>query len=186
MRYFRLGVVLWMLGLVPVAAQDRPTEEMLWQALREGRAVALIRHATAPGTGDPAGFRIGDCATQRNLSETGRAEARQLGILFRVNGIAAATMRSSAWCRCHDTAVLMELGPVVTEPALNSLFGARPEEAARTAELRQVIAGLPPGLPAVLVSHQTNIAALTGIYAASGGIVVVERGSLAVLGRLGT
>ncbi len=156
----------------------------LWQALRGGAAVALMRHAEAPGTGDPAGFRLDDCASQRNLSAAGRDQAARLGERFRSNGIAAAEIRSSAWCRCRDTASGLGLGPVQTDGALNSFFGASGQAETATAALRRLIAALPAGKPAVLVTHQVNITALTGIYPRSGEVIVLRRDDLSVLGRI--
>ena len=83
-------------------AEDRQT--MLWQALASGGHVALIRHAEAPGIGDPAEFDLDDCSTQRNLSEQGRAQAKAIGDRFRANGISVAQVQSSQWCRCLETA----------------------------------------------------------------------------------
>jgi hypothetical protein len=80
-----------------------------WAALRAGTAVALMRHADAPGVGDPAGYRLEDCSTQRNLSERGKAQAAAVGALFRANQIAIARIISSPWCRCLETARLMEV-----------------------------------------------------------------------------
>jgi len=156
----------------------------LWQALRSGEAVALIRHAEAPGTGDPAGFRLDDCATQRNLSAEGRAQAARLGETFRRQGIPVAEIRSSAWCRCRDTAAALALGPVELAAPLNSFFGRSAAGPESTAALRQLIAGLPAGKPAVLVTHQVNITALTGIFPRSAEMVVVRRDDLTVLGRI--
>ncbi|TIM16559.1 MAG: histidine phosphatase family protein, partial [Mesorhizobium sp.] len=73
--------------------------EPLWAALRSGKAIALLRHAAAPGSGDSPGFRLGDCSTQRNLSAEGRAQSRAIGDLFRANGISSAAVYSSQWCR---------------------------------------------------------------------------------------
>jgi broad specificity phosphatase PhoE len=76
----------------------------LWRALASKGHFALLRHAIAPGTGDPPGFTLGDCDTQRNLSAEGRAQAERIGARLRENGIAAARVLSSQWCRCLDTA----------------------------------------------------------------------------------
>lgn len=178
-RALGMAGMLWMCCISTGMAMPE-----LWQALRSGEAVALMRHAEAPGTGDPAGFRLDDCTSQRNLSAAGREQAARLGERFRSNGIAGAEIRSSAWCRCRDTATGLGLGPVQIAPPLNSFFGAsgRAEEA--TAGLRQLIAGLPAGKPAVLVTHQVNITALTGVYPRSGEVIVLRRDGLAVLGRL--
>lgn len=173
-----------LLGLLAFPAAVLAGEDV-WPALREGRAAALLRHALAPGGGDPPGFRLDDCATQRNLSGEGRAQARALGALFRANGIAAATVLSSAWCRCRETAALMALGPVGHAPALDSVFADRAAGPARTAALRALLAAWRGG-PLVLVTHQVNITALTGIFPASGeGVAVRTGGEAEVLGRFG-
>lgn len=178
-RALGLAGILWICCIAPGMAMPD-----LWQALRSGTAVALVRHAEAPGTGDPGGFRLDDCSTQRNLSPAGREQAARLGESFRQHGIASADIRSSAWCRCRDTATGLALGPVQVAPPLNSFFGDSAAAAERTAALRQLIAGLPAGKPAVLVTHQVNITALTGIFPRSGEVIVVQRDGLAVLGRL--
>jgi broad specificity phosphatase PhoE len=178
-RLFQYGIGLWLCCVGPAAA-----EPVLWQALREGRAVALLRHAEAPGTGDPAGFRLEDCATQRNLSPAGRAQAARLGERLLANGISRAEIRSSQWCRCRDTAAALGLGPVLDAPVLNSFFDSPQAAAAQTAALRRLIDDLPDSRPAILVTHQVNITALTGIYPRSGEVVVVARRGHTVLGRL--
>lgn len=94
----------------------------LWRALGSAGHVALLRHAIAPGTGDPPDFSIGDCGTQRNLSDAGREQAARIGALFRANGIEAAQIFSSQWCRCLETAKRLGLGPVEELPSLNSFF----------------------------------------------------------------
>ena len=109
-----MRLLLACLGLLlPIAAACAETDEAaLWAALREGGHVALMRHAIAPGVGDPAGFRLDDCTTQRKLSAQGRAQARAIGERFRANGIATAAVFSSQWCRCLDTARELALGEV--------------------------------------------------------------------------
>lgn len=177
-------VLLLVLLLPGLPLPEARAAEALWSALREGRAVALIRHAEAPGTGDPPAFRLGDCSTQRNLSAAGRAQAGRIGAAFRANGIPAARMLSSGWCRSHDTATLMELGEVEIEPALNSFFGQSGRRDEQTAALAAIIRNRLAAEPAVMVTHQVNITALTGVYPASGEMVVVARETLAVLGRI--
>jgi phosphohistidine phosphatase SixA len=157
-----------------------------WRLLEQPGAIILFRHATAPGTGDPAGFILGDCATQRNLDGKGRAEARALGAAFRRRGIAVGKVLSSQWCRARETAELAFPGQPVEEPAFNSFFGNRAEEPATTARARQILAEWQgPGV-LVVVTHQVNISALTGVAPASGeGIIVRDgQGGPVVLGRL--
>lgn len=172
--------------LLACAALPAQASEDVWQALRDGRAVAVMRHALAPGTGDPPGFRVEDCASQRNLSAEGRAQAQRAGAALRGNGIAAAVVKSSAWCRARDTATELGLGPVEVEPALNSFFGDSSRAPAQMAALRAAIAALPRDRPAVLVTHQVVVTALSGIYPQSGEMVVLARDGLAVLGRIPT
>ncbi|QNH03917.1 histidine phosphatase family protein [Pseudomonas sp. B11D7D] len=157
-------LVLVLLPLFSVAADNADA----WQALREGRALLLMRHATAPGTGDPANFRLDRCETQRNLNDQGRSEARRWGELLASQGIEQPRLLSSRWCRTQDTASNMRRGPVQPFAALDSFFGQPEDGAEQTAELIRQINELPAGEPLVLVSHQVNITALTGIFPASG------------------
>lgn len=133
----------------------------------------LIRHAIAPGTGDPPGFRIADCATQRVLSDAGRAQAHAVGERLRAQGIASARVLSSAWCRCLETAERLGLGAVAIEPVLNSFFADRSTAEVQTAALRALLRDWAEPRPLVLVSHQVNITALTGIFPASGEALLV-------------
>jgi phosphohistidine phosphatase SixA len=145
--------------------------------LRQHGLLLLIRHAaTEPGIGDPAGFRLGECATQRNLSEEGRAQARRLGPLLAERGWAPQRVRSSAWCRCVDTARLA-FGQSETWPALNSFFEGRATEPAQTAELRLALAAMQPGRIEAWVTHQVNITALTGEGVAMGEVLLLRGGS---------
>jgi phosphohistidine phosphatase SixA len=162
-------------------------EEALWNGLRSGTHVAMMRHATAPGTGDPAIFKLGDCSTQRNLSEEGRAQAKRIGARFRANGIATARVFSSQWCRCLETARLLGLGPVEELPLLNSFFADSEQRDPQTRALKEWLAGQNVPEPLVLVTHQVNITALTGVYPASGEMVVIGRsdsGEIAVAGTI--
>lgn len=157
-----------------------------WPLLARPGAIVLFRHATAPGTGDPAGFVLGDCATQRNLDARGRAEARAIGRAFAERGIAVGRVLTSQWCRTRDTAELAFPGRAEEEPAFNSFFGNRADEPEATARARSILASWAgPGV-LVVFSHQVNITALTGVVPRSGeGVVVgVTGGALSVLGRL--
>lgn len=161
--------------------------DMLWDAVRNGHAFAIMRHALAPGTGDPAAFSLGDCATQRNLSDLGRRQAMEIGARFREHGIDHARVYSSAWCRCIDTANLLQLGPVRTLPPLNSFFRAPGKRERQTEALKAWLAEHDTREPLVLVTHQVNIAALTGRTTRSGEVVVARResdGTVTVLGSL--
>lgn len=151
------------------------SEGEAWAALRAGGAVALVRHARAPGVGDPPGFRLEDCATQRNLSEEGREQARRLGEALRGRGVEVARALSSRWCRALDTARLA-FGAADPFPPLDSFFGDRGDEPAATAAARREIQSWRgPGVLA-MVTHQVNVAALTGVYPREGEVVVLVPG----------
>lgn len=127
--------------------------------------VLLLRHALAPGTGDPPAFRLGDCKTQRNLDETGRFQARALGNRLREGGLTRARVYSSQWCRCLETARLLDLGPVTEVPALSSFFERPEDREPNLAALQELLRRQPAdGEPLILVTHQVTITALTGIY----------------------
>ena len=162
------------LFLLLAFATSANNQEAAWSELLQGRSVALLRHATAPGLGDPPGFRIGDCSTQRNLSQEGLHQARRIGDFFRKNGVKEASIYSSQWCRCLETAKLLNLGQVNELPALNSFFQDSSSERKQTMEIRQFIASLPAGKPVIIVTHQVNITALTGIVPSSGEIVIFQ------------
>ncbi|HEX2544096.1 MAG TPA: histidine phosphatase family protein [Ramlibacter sp.] len=152
-----------------VHADDGP-----WEALAQPGAVVLFRHATAPGVSDPPGFRLDDCATQRNLDEQGRGEAARIGEEFRRRGIAVGAVWSSQWCRARDTARLAFGAQARHEPAFDALRQGPPERDAQLARAREVLAGWRgPGV-LVVVTHQVNIAALTGRGALSAEGVVVR------------
>lgn len=159
-----------------------------WSELARPGAVVLFRHATAPGVGDPPNFRLDDCATQRNLDERGRAEARRLGEQFRERRVNVGAVLSSQWCRTRETARLAFGDGVRDEPAFNSFFGqGAAEREAQTDRARRVIRDWKgPGV-LVVVTHQVNITALTGHGAMSAEGVVVQptaQGPLRVLGNL--
>jgi phosphohistidine phosphatase SixA len=165
--------VLMAVAAVPAHAQD--STAALWSALKEGRAFAMMRHALAPGTGDPANFDVNDCSTQRNLNDVGRDQARRTGKAFRSQGIGTAQVMTSAWCRCQETARLLDIGKPAVLPPLNSFFRRGSELRERqTVEITQWLSARQPGTPLVLVTHQVNISALTGKFASSGEMVVVD------------
>jgi broad specificity phosphatase PhoE len=137
--------------------------------------VLVMRHANAPGTGDPENFKLSDCATQRNLDAAGRAQAAQIGRRLAKAGVKGIKVYSSQWCRCLETARLLAVGPVTQLPALNSFFARAEERDEQIALLRQFLAGLPvDGPPVVLVTHQVTVTALTGVYPESANGVILQ------------
>lgn len=177
----RLFALLMLTFSLPANADER-----VWSALGQGGHVLLMRHALAPGTGDPSSFRLGDCATQRNLSETGRQQARRFGEELRRRGIPVDHTLSSEWCRTRDTAAEMAVAPVDSLPALNSFFQDNATKEAQTqAARRAVLEWRGPG-NLVMVTHQVNITALTGVFPQSGEVVVLkpEGDGFTIVGRL--
>jgi phosphohistidine phosphatase SixA len=185
MTVLRRSVLLALLATccIAQAAQDP------WPAATEDGAIVLVRHATAPGVGDPPNFRLGDCATQRNLSEEGRAEARALGDRMRARGVRVTAVWMSQWCRTRETARLaFGDGLPHPEPAFNSFFGqSEAGREAQTAKARGLLARWRGPGTLVVVTHQVNIAALTGVNTASAQAVLVRGepgGTLRVIGSL--
>ncbi|MGA9253714.1 MAG: histidine phosphatase family protein [Roseobacter sp.] len=143
-----------------------------WDSLSEPGAVAIMRHALAPGGGDPANFDIADCTTQRNLDDRGRDQARAIGAALRDRGFTFDRVLTSQWCRCRDTATLLDVGPVTEAPALNSFFQDRSTSDAQTADAQGIISATEGTL--MMVTHQVNITALTGVFPSSGEIIVIR------------
>jgi len=165
----------------PVSA--RADAGAAWAALAAGGHTLVLRHAaTDAGIGDPPGFRLGDCATQRNLSADGRAQAQAIGERIASRGVAIGAVLSSRWCRCLDTARLA-FGGVESWAPLDSFFGDRAEEPGRTRELLERAKRWQGPGTLVLVTHQTNIAAATGESPAMGEGVVIDLAGR-VVGRI--
>jgi phosphohistidine phosphatase SixA len=149
--------------------------------------VLLMRHALAPGVGDPANFKLGDCSTQRNLSAEGREDAREIGEWLKRRDIPILRVESSRWCRARETAELLGVGAVKANRNLDSLFQeVDPIGDPRTAKIRKRIVDhrQTRGL-LIMVGHFVNISALTGVGVESGEGVLVRanaKGELKVMG----
>lgn len=142
------------------------------QLLRAGACAVMLRHAqTEPGIGDPPGFQLDQCSTQRNLSAAGREQAQQIGQWFKVNSLTPASVQTSAWCRCKETAEL-GFGRFAVLGALGSFFDNRSSQDSQIRELRARLQTIPAGQFEVWVTHQVNITALTGEVPAMGEAVL--------------
>jgi phosphohistidine phosphatase SixA len=162
---------------VPLLARAAGVDARLGSELRAGRLVLLMRHgSTESGAGDPPGYRLDDCATQRNLSDAGRAEATRAGERVRALGAPIAQVYTSPWCRCRETARLA-FGHAEDWEPLGSYFD-RPELEEQASEhVRKRILGYTirrPGGNVVMVTHNVNIAALTQLSVAPAEIVAVR------------
>jgi Histidine phosphatase superfamily (branch 1) len=178
-RRWLLSGAAWTLTSTAMPAQDLP------ELCRQG-GVLLVRHAsTEPGTGDPTGFRLGQCHTQRNLSDAGRQEAVAMGAWFRRHGLVPAAVRSSQWCRCQDTARLA-FGGFEDWPALNSTFGGQGDLPGQLDVLRERLRPHRPGVLEVWVTHQVIMTGLTGAYPAMSEAFLVDSGGrLLARGQMG-
>lgn len=191
-RDFSVGLMALCVTQMSLAqTANPPDEQALWQQLRKGGYVLLIRHADAPGTFDPPGFQLGECSTQRNLSEEGRSQSKRLGELIRAKKVPIAQVFSSEWCRCIDTATLaFGADKVKTWPAINSPRGGDDKqrqanlEAVRQRITQKSQASLKTNM--ALVTHMFNIQDITGEGAAQGEIVVLraQDEQLRVVGRI--
>ena len=163
------ALAIWLVAAPPAAADD--TREA-WAALVEGGHVAMIRHGNAPPGygGDPPGFKIDDCATQRNLDERGRAQARALGEAFRQHGVRVDKILSSPWCRCLETARLLALGPVENAWAV----AASDKSPDRLAALKLLVFGWRGPGTLVVVTHALTVQALVGIMPGQAETVVLR------------
>ena len=179
-----LGAALaWPAGLTQAAERDAEA------ALRAGGVVLAMRHALAPGSFDPPGFRLGECTTQRNLNDEGRAQARGIGAWFEARSLKPVRVRSSPWCRCVDTATLA-FGAAEPWAALGSPRGANEARNADHVQALRRALGVAsaPGRPfEVWVTHNFVLAELAGANTGSGEGLVLRAnraGAPDVLARL--
>jgi phosphohistidine phosphatase SixA len=145
--------------------------------LKDGSHVLLMRHADAPGYGDPRNYQISECSTQRNLGDYGRKQAKNTGDWLSSQGIEQAKVYSSPWCRCIDTAALLNKGVVKKETALGSFFDDMSQAKRQTDELVKLIAAerkQNPNIPIIMVTHHVNIQSYMGMVVNSGDMVLVK------------
>ena len=132
--------------------------------------VVFLRHAMAPGFGDPDNFSLLDCSTQRNLDKNGRKQARAIGFSINKSGVRFNEVISSEWCRCKETAKLLNIGKWQTFLGLNSFFQSYAEKSVTLRELDLKLKKLKNGVT-LMITHQVVISAVTGISVTSGEMV---------------
>ncbi len=163
-----------MVGVLLIAAPAAAADDSLeaWAALAKGGHVALVRHGNAPPGhgGDPPGFKIDDCATQRNMDEKGRMQSRAVGDAFRQHGVRVDKILSSPWCRCLETARLMALGPVEGTMAV----AASDRSPDRLAALKQMVSAWNGTGTLVVVTHALTVQGLVGIMPGQAETVVIR------------
>jgi len=165
------GAVAASLFLSPKSVADASLAQ---PALDDSAYVIVARHADAPGRGEPTGFDLNDCSSQRNLSDKGRNEARDLGATFRARGINVTKVLTSRWCRAHETAELMQLGPIESASVFDNLeFNKQHANKLLDGERKLIASWRGPGV-LLVVSHGSNIKALTGIDPEQSEMLVVS------------
>ena len=171
-RRFLAGAAALLASRAWAVEDDAP-----WRRLRAGGLVILMRHAsTEPGLGDPPGFRLGECATQRNLSAAGIEEARRVGARLAAERVPVGRVYTSPWCRCRDTA-MAAFGRAEDWSPLASIFDFPDREADYNERVRKRIGGYGrrhPGGNVVMVTHNVNIAALTRHSVGPAEMVIVR------------
>lgn len=170
------------------SASASAAEKDLIRQMLAGEVVLMIRHALAPGIGDPDDFKLDDCSTQRNLNDQGRTQAKAIGEWLRTRGINNAKLYSSQWCRCQETARLMNLGSVTPLPALNSFFQRPQDREPNLSAIREFIRdNVKPGELIIMVTHQVIISGITDEWTDSGHGKLVRAapaGGIELLGKL--
>ena len=166
------------------------SELLIWDKLSASSAkgyVLLLRHSLAPGVGDPENFKLGDCSTQRNLSQEGRDDAAEIGAWIKRQKVKIYRVESSRWCRARQTAKLLDIGKVKLNKNLDSLFReSNLESHPKTLKTKEQILNHrnKSGL-LVLVGHYVNIAALVGVGVDSGEGLIVKANKNSVIKVLG-
>jgi phosphohistidine phosphatase SixA len=188
MRLSKIFIVGFLALMAVTVTDTRAEHDDLIEQIKSGGHILMIRHAYAPGTGDPSHFKIGDCTTQRNLGDRGRSQARAIGDWLRSKGIKKAKVYSSQWCRCLETAALLNFVSVTELPALNSFFELPQNREPNIRALQSFIADIDTtGDLIILVTHYVTILEITGQGVSSGESVVLrlkEGAGYDVLGRL--
>ena len=169
--YKYLAIIL-MLGLSNFLTKANAENYSIEEIINDVDAnVIFMRHALAPGIGDPNNFKIGDCSTQRNLNETGIAQAVLIGKQLKKNSIQFNKIYSSQWCRCYQTATLLDLGKVHEFAGLNSIFQNFVSRRKTLQKLEQKLSEISLNKLVIFVTHQVNIQAITKKNVASGEMV---------------
>ena len=182
LKFFFIFIYIFFTNLTAVLSSDS-----IWDEARQGNKVILIRHSLAPGSGDPAGFKIDDCKTQRNLNKVGIEQSKKIGKIFKDNKISIDIVLSSAWCRCKDTAYYA-FGEFKEFSALNSTFSTpyNKNEPRQIKEIKKYLMNWKSeGKNLILVTHYSVITAITNAVPSSGEIVISDK-NLNVIGTIKT
>ncbi len=174
-------IFIYLLFLLPINSH---ADENIISFLKEGKKVVFLRHAIAPGNGDPVNFDINDCSTQRNLNNKGIIQSRNIGTFFLTNNIKIDKVLSSEWCRCKDTAKIA-FGKFKTLSALNSFYEARyaKNKFKQIKDLKKYINNWESDSNLIIVTHYIVISTLLNTTTSSGEMVITDK-KLNILGNL--
>ena len=162
---------IFVICMVPFQFLEAQTQFIsLKDALETRGTVIFFRHALAPGYGDPTNFQVDDCTTQRNLDQRGREQSKQIGDAFKSLDFATDTVHSSPWCRCLETARLMDIGEVESFEGLGSFFEGHVDRQVTLKLLSDKLSTVSnrDESPAIMVTHQVVISAITKLVTSSG------------------
>tara|TARA_B100000795_G_scaffold28024_1_gene18588 strand:+ start:142 stop:723 length:582 start_codon:yes stop_codon:yes gene_type:complete len=181
-KFFFILIYIFFTNFTAVLSSDS-----IWDEVRKGNKVILIRHSLAPGGGDPTGFMIGDCKTQRNLNKAGIEQSKKIGKIFKDNKISIDIVLSSEWCRCKDTAYYA-FGKFKEFSALNSTFSTpyNENEPKQVKEIEEYLMNWKSeGKNLILITHYSIITTITNAAPSSGEIVIADK-NLNVIGTIKT
>ena len=162
------------------------SNDKVLNSLKDGKKLVFIRHAIAPGNGDPNNFEIDNCSTQRNLDKNGIEQSKKIGFFFKENQIKIDKVLSSEWCRCKDTAKYA-FKNFETFDALNSFYDERfvANEAKQIKDFKNYINNWNSDKNLVLVTHYVVISSILNIGSSSGEMIITDK-SFNIIGRINT
>ena len=181
MKLIKIFIFLLISITVSIKANSN---EQLKNSLKEGGKLIFIRHAYAPGMGDPKNFDVKDCSTQRNLNQQGIEQSKKIGLFFDQNNIKIDKVISSEWCRCKDTA-FFAFKKFITKSFLNSFYDSRfaKNKDKQINEFKEYIIKIKETENIIFLTHYVNIFELLGVNTSSGEVIVTDK-NLALLGRI--
>ena len=173
MKFLKIILVIFISINTPVKAESK---KKLIQNLKEGGKLIFIRHAYAPGGGDPDNFNITDCSTQRNLSKSGQIQSKKIGDFFTKNEIKVNKIYSSAWCRCKETASIA-FKNYETKSFLNSFFSPKfaHNKKSQMADFKKFLSEWDEKTNLIFVTHYVVISEVLGYPPSSGEIVISNK-----------
>ena len=173
MKYF---ILIFTFILSIISTSNSFSNDKIISKLQSGGNIVFIRHAIAPGNGDPENFNIKDCSTQRNLSEEGINQSKKIGAFFKKNNINIDKVLSSEWCRCKDTAKYA-FENFETFDALNSFYDERfaKNETKQINNLKKYIKNWDSDKNLVFVTHYVVISSILNIGTSSGEIIISDK-----------